>query len=116
MNKLIFGFYILHVEFNGTVRVLSAVGKSFVGFSDCSGARYNTFKSVDEALKIVREWSLYTWEHNDQKTLIEEYQLTPSFVRDFLRRTWPVEPLAHYSHEKDRLEKQIQFNKKAGLI
>ncbi len=90
-NILVFGFYTLHVQMNGSVRMFSTNGKSFTGNADCSGATPNTFKTVSEAIEKAREWSVFTWNNNDRLALIREYSLTREFVTDFLRYSWPIE-------------------------
>jgi len=91
INVLKFGFYTLHVQFNGKVRMYSTKGRSFVGNADCSGAAYNEFNSVNQALEKAKEWGLHIWNNNDRLYLIREYGLNREFVTDFLGYVWPIE-------------------------
>lgn len=90
-NILIFGFYTLHVFYSGKVKMYGTKGKSFVANSDTSGAMFSEHESVDIALAKAKEWGTFIWNNNDRKALIEEYNLTKDFVREFLGYTWPLQ-------------------------
>lgn len=87
-QQLVFGFFVLLVFNNCKVHMFPRKGKSFVGNADASGATYTMHDSVNAAIDAARVWSVYMWNNNDRRGLVQEYGLTREDVTDFMNYTW----------------------------
>lgn len=86
-QKIVLGFFVLSINLDGSVTMMSLNGKSFEGYA--RAVPHHSFKTFQEAYDKAREWSVFIWTHNDQNGLIEEYSLTRETVGQFLGYVWP---------------------------
>jgi len=87
-SRIQVGFYIVIIQANGTAVIHSAMGKSFVKRAQ-GGSTGSVEMTVAQAFEKATEWSKYKWENNDKDYLVQEYQLTSRYIREFFQYTTP---------------------------